>query len=450
MKAALQRLRRGGTATDSVWGIGVELTTMASMMLTFVMLGRSLGPGGYGSYVVLYSIVSPLVTFGASGVTLALLQHVVRDHEPLGATARSCMTVSLAFGALLTGVGAVVAFLIVDGLAGIVMLVILVSEFVVSPLIVIAAVTNQAANSFSGASRVRMSQAAAKALLVTTLYAAGELSIRTLGIGSLCVNIVLALVVLHRVGRRYGFRFAPGRPRLAHVRTNLVYSVGISAASLNNDSDKTVLGANNLTEQAGLYGAAWRVVSLGVIPISSLSNASHREFLLHEEGVRGQHLRRAIRYARIGGVYGAAAGLVLALVAPLLPVVMGDGFRESVSIVRWLSPLIFLRAMTIFPLNALMGLGYTMFRSVVIVVTAAVAIALYVVLIPAHGWRGAAAGSLISETIEMIVIWSALEWAQRRSDRAIIGESRDGGAGTSHSAEPATSDEQTVSGTRGP
>ena len=245
------------------------------------------------------------------------------------------------------------------------------------------------------------------------------MTVASLGVGSLIVSVVLSVVVLNMVGRRFGFVFVPGRFRWPHVKTNLVYSVGISAASLNNEGDKTVLGANGFTAQAGLYGAAYRIVNLGMVPVSSVIHVSHRDFLVHEEGVKGQHMRRAIKFARITGLYGLAVGVALFAIAPLLPIVIGEDFEDSVTMVRWLSPLVMLRALTMFPLNALMGLGYTLFRSIVIVANAALAIVIYIVLIPDHGWKGAAAGTLISETVEMVAIWGALMWVQRREDRGI-------------------------------
>ena len=83
IRATVDRLRASGGAGEQIWGLGLELTTLASTLLAFTLLGRSLGATGYGGYAALYAIIGPLVTLSASGVTLSLLQHVVRDREPL-------------------------------------------------------------------------------------------------------------------------------------------------------------------------------------------------------------------------------------------------------------------------------------------------------------------------------------------------------------------------------
>ncbi len=413
------RLRRGGMAGDSAWGVGLELVMMVSSLLTFFMLARSLGPEGYGGYVALYSIVGPLVTLCASGVTLALLQHVVRDREPIAETARSCVSITLVVGAVLTVGGVFVAMAVVDDISNVAIVSVLVTEFITTPLLMVGATSVQATERYRGAAQIRIALFAVRILIVIALYAADRLTITSLAVGVLISSSTLAVIVLARLGRRYGFWFGPGPVRLRHLRTNIVFSVGISAASLNNEGDKFVLSANNFQRDTGLYGAAYRIVNLGMVPVSSLIDVTHRTFLEHEEGVKGQHLRRAVRFARVAGAYGVVVGLLLILVAPLLPVVVGDDFDDSVVMVRWLAPIILLRAMTMFPLNALMGLGHTLLRSVVIVTNAVIAIVLYVILIPTHSWKGAVAGTLISETLEMISIWGALVWCQRKADQAI-------------------------------
>lgn len=406
-------------ASDSIWGMLLEVVTMSSMMLTFVMLGKSLGPAGYGGYVALYAIVSPLVTLAASGVTLALLQHVVRDREPLGETARSCVSVTLLIGAALTVLGAFVAFLIVDEIGSVAIISVLVTEFVTTPLLMVGATAVQAADRFRGAAQIRIALFVARIGIVVGLFVADRLTVTSLAVASLISSAIIAAVVLARVGRAFGFAFLPGPVRLRHLKTNVVFSVGISAASLNNEGDKFVLAANGFKTATGLYGAAYRIVNIGMVPVSSLISVTHRTFLEHNEGEKGQHLRRAVRFAKVAGGYGLVVGVALVLCAPLLPFVMGDDFRPAVTMVRWLAPLVLLRALTMFPLNALMGLGHTLLRSLVIVSNAIVAVVLYVVLIPSHSWKGAVAGTLISETLEMFSIWGLLVWCQRQADRAI-------------------------------
>jgi O-antigen/teichoic acid export membrane protein len=419
IRAQIDRLRGGGLAAESAWGLVLELVTLVGTVLSFTLLGRSLGAAGYGGYASLYAIVGPLVTLAASGVVLALLQHVVRDGEPLAATARSCLSLSLAVGFPLTLIGSGVAALVVESLTGLAILSILLTEFVAAPLVQVAAGTVQAETGFIGAAKIRLLLVIGRIVLLVVLFVTDRLTVASFGVTMLVFSSVLGVASLRNVGRRYGFRFVPGRVRLRHLKTNALYSTAISASALNSDGDKLVLAANRLVVDTGLYAAAYRIVSFGLVPIGSVVNASHREFLVNEEGVRGQHLRRAMRFGIGSGAYGLAFGIILFFAAPLLPALIGEEFEGSVPMVRWLSPTVLMRAVGIFGLNGLMGLSRVGLRTTLIVANAVVAMAIYIVLVPRYGWEGAAIGTLISETIAVTSTWAALVLCQRQADRAL-------------------------------
>ena len=422
VRSLLTKARRGDLATESFWGLVIEGTTMAGSILSFAFLGRSLGPDGYGGYASLYAIVGPLVTLAASGVTLALLEHIIRWGEPVADTARSCLSLSISLGLLLTAVGTGAALLIVETVSVVAILAILLTEFVTMPLVHVAASTVQAVTGFTSSARIRLVVLCARIVVLVVLFATDSLTIASLGLTMLVVSAVVGVESLRRVGRRYDFRFRPGRVEWAHLRSNLVYSAGISADALGNEGDKLVLAANKMVVDTGLYAAAYRIVQLGIVPVGSVMQATHARFLQHEEGVRGQHLARAKRYAAVGGGYGLAFAIGIILVAPLLPLVVGRDFEGSVQMVRWLSPIVLLRAVGSCSVNGLMGLGRVTLRTVLIAINAAFALVLYVVLIPRYGWEGAAIATVVSEALSVVMTWTALVVCQRRDDAALPDE----------------------------
>lgn len=390
---------------------------MVGTVLSFTFLGRSLGPEGYGGYASLYAIVGPLVTLAASGVTLALLQHVVRDKEDLATTARSCLTLSLVLGSLLTVVGVIAAHFIVKEVAIVAIVAILATEFVTMPLVHLAATTVQSVSGFSASAPLRLIVLGARIVVLTVLYFTATLTIASLGLSMLVVSGLAGGYFLWKVGRRYDFPYRPGAVKVHHLRSNLVYSGGISADALGNEGDKLVLASNGFVVQTGLYAAAYRIVQFGLVPVGSVIQATHARFLQHDEGVRGQHLHRALRYGAVGAAYGVVFAIGISLVAPLLPIVLGDEFEESVTIVRWLSPIVLLRAVGSCSINGLMGLGKVGLRTILLATNAAFAMVLYIVLIPSMGWKGAAVGTLVGEVVSVIMTWSALVICQRKADR---------------------------------
>jgi O-antigen/teichoic acid export membrane protein len=64
-----------------------------------------------------------------------------------------------------------------------------------------------------------------------------------------------------------------------------------------------------------------------------------------------------------------------------------------------------------------MGLNQTTLRTVLLLVSSAVSIGIYVWLIPQHSWRGAAIGTLVGEVFLAIAAWGFLISHQRHHDR---------------------------------
>jgi O-antigen/teichoic acid export membrane protein len=218
----------------------------------------------------------------------------------------------------------------------------------------------------------------------------------------------MAVGVAVSVGRRYGVRIRPGRPSTVHVRSSGLYATTISAIALQNDGDKVVLGAAKLGAEVGLYAAAYRLVSMGTVPLRALLGASHRRFLEHDPTVRNQHLRRAVTFACVGVGYGIVFGGALFLAAPLVTLLLGDEFRGAVVMLQVLAPVVAVRSVAEFGLNGLLGFGRVGVRTTVTIIAALTAMVLYLLLIPTMGWQGAVIGTYASELLLAGLAWTAL------------------------------------------
>jgi O-antigen/teichoic acid export membrane protein len=177
-----------------------------------------------------------------------------------------------------------------------------------------------------------------------------------------------------------------------------------------------VLSANRLTVDTGLYSAAYRIVQLGQLPISALTNATHVRFLQNDDGEENQHFRRSMQFSAMAVAYGVAFAIGIIIVSPVLPFILGDEFEGSVTMVRWLSPLVLIRGFVMFPLNGLMGLDKTFMRTALLLASAAVSMLMYIVLIPAIGWTGAAIGTIAGEVLLGVAAWIALVFYQRQAN----------------------------------
>lgn len=413
------RLRRDSVARDTVWATGLEGLQLAVMLLSFTLLGKQLGPTGFGSYAAMYAVIGILGGFIYSGVTLSVVQHLVRDKQDLGEVLASCLGLVLTAGSVGVLVGVVAGTLTVPDVSSAVLASFMIAELLGTASIELLASVVYARDGVAVAARYRLVPLLAKLVVLSGLFLAGALSIRSLGFAYLLLYPVLAVGVALSVGRRYGVRAAPGRPDWAHARSSGLYSTTISALTLQNDADKVVMTAAKVGAEAGLYAAAYRLVLMGMVPLRALLAASHRRFLEHDPDARNQHSRRSLLFSSIGAAYGVVFGVALYAAAPMVTVLLGDEYEGAATMLRVLAPIVALRSLAEFGLNGLLGFGRVGVRTTATLCAAATALTLYVALIPSLGWQGAVIGTYVGETMLAVIAWTALLVFQHRHNAAL-------------------------------
>ena len=421
---AFSRFRRGGLVADSMWGLVQEGSGLLSATLSFALLGRALGVERYGGFQSVFATIGPFVTLASAGVMLALIDHAVRRQEPLGEVARSCLSLTLILGGILSVLGITASLLIVDtrAVSPLAVAFITVGEFIVTPITLLAASTMQAGYSFASSVKIRLASSIARVVLIVALFSVHGLRLTTFVALNFFLQLAIGLFALRYVGRQARFRFTPGPFDVKILKTNIVYSVSISAYGVQNDGDKMVMAINNLTRELGLYAAGYRVVMMGLLPMSAFIDATHTRILEQVEDSRRYHFRLARRYTMILGAYSLVVTAVLLGAAPLISIFLGDAFDGSVNMTRWLAPLILFRSLAAAPMNGVLGLGHNNARTTFIVASAAVSFVMYLLMVPAFGWKGAAVATVIGEAANVVGAWTMLYVYQRRHDAELDAE----------------------------
>ena len=268
---------------------------------------------------------------------------------------------------------------------------------------------------------LQLSLVVVKTIAVVALYFTDSLTLRSYGIVYSICCVVIGVVAFWKVTTAVDVPRRLGRLRRDHVSMTLTMSSTLLVFNLHNDGDKLTMSANGLGADLGLYAAAYRMVLLAVIPINALVASSHRTFV---DPAVGNQMRRAAKYTMATTAYTTVTALGLLFAAPVaLPLIVGDGFSGAITITRWLAPLMIVRGLTHFPLNALMGLGHTVARLWCIVISAVVAMILYVTLVPSLSWKGAVIGSYVSDATLAVAAWFML-WRLGDGSRSVAtGES---------------------------
>lgn len=424
----LTGLRRDTVARDTVWATGVEGLQLGVMLISFTLLGKQLGPTAFGAYAAMYAIIGILGGFIYSGVTLSVVQHLVRDRQDLAAVLSSALGLVLTAGLVGASIGVLVGDVTVPGVGVVALATFMLAELLGTASIEILASTVYAREGVAVAARYRVVPLVVKLAALLALYSTDRLTIAALGITYVVAYPLLAIGTAWSVGRRYGVRVRPGRPDMAHVRSSGLYSTTIAALTVQNDADKVVMTASRIGAEAGLYAAAYRLVLMGLLPLRALLAASHRRFLEHDPSARSQHTRRSLTFSGIGAAYGVVFGAALYVAAPLVTVLFGDAYEGAVTMLRYLAPVVAVRSFAEFGLNGLLGFGKVGWRTAATVAAAVTAVAMYVLLIPRLGWEGAVIGTYVSEGLLAVIAWTALLVLQRRHNAGLLAEDADDGA----------------------
>jgi O-antigen/teichoic acid export membrane protein len=421
-RALLSRLWYGfdGLAGDTLWSGLHDAIALLTALTSFKLVTTALDDTArYGAYVGIYGLLGAVGAFSYSGVGLALLQRLVGERDDPSRALRSFFSLALSVGMVL-GVLSIVLAVTRLGLTIAEAATIVAAELLGTAVASISSVLVQASSGFGAAVRVRLGLVLIRLAVVVVLYAAGNLTVVHLGASILASFGVYGLYLLVVHLPRHGYRVTFGRPTAGSVKASWLFSVPMGAAKIQTDGDKFLLAAWGFKAEAGLYGAAYRILLLGIMPLMALDAAAFQRFLPREPGRRGIHWYRATRLAALTASASVVVAIGLYVVArPLLNILVEPKYREAIDIVPWLLPLVPLISTSGTPLNGLLGLGRATQRMYVYLVSAFVSVIAYLLLIPRFDWRGAVIATYISEVFLALTGWAALWYFQRQADRTV-------------------------------
>lgn len=409
-----------GLARDTAWSLGHDVTFIVVTTLSFLVIGRHLGPTVYGAYVAIYGIVGPIACITMSGVSLAAVQHAVRDGDDPVSVLRSGLTLCLGMGLIGTGAATALAWMVTKGNVPMVSIVLIAaSELVFAAVITVSAAAVQASSGFAAATKVRIVLAPGKLLMLVALLITDSVSVPGVAVGSVILYGSWALILLVVVMPRLGVPPSVGRPERHMTVTSLLLGFPISAAAIQSDGDKSVLAHFGFVRDGGLYGAATKVIALGLVPLRALDSAAFMRFVRFDPNAAGQHLSRAKRYCAFALVLNIGLAAFLYVASPHFSLVLGTEFEGSESMIRWLLLYLPFLALSGAPLNGLLGLGQVRRRAVISTVSAALSLTIYIVAIPSMSWKGAIVGTVVGEAFLATAGWIALIRAQAAHDAAL-------------------------------
>lgn len=395
---------------NTAWMTAGKGLTLGVQAVYFALIARSLGVTNYGAFisvVALAGILSPFCMLGGGNL---LIKHVAQKTRSFSTLWGSALTTTTLLSS---------AFLA---------LVVLLSHFVLPhaiPLRLVLAVgaadllgqniALMAGQAFQAYEQLHWTAGITAGISITRLVAMVSLvlverhpSALEWGYAYLLSTGCITLIALYFVATRLG------RPRISlfdsldDIRQGFYFSVSLSAQTIYNDIDKTMLAKLDTLAATGIYGAAYRIIDASFSPVSALLYAAYPGFF--RAGKNG--VRSAFAYGKplLGRalLYAALVSSAILLLAGFVPWVLGPQYALTVVALRWLAPLPVLKAAHYFLSDTLTGSGYQGLRSSLQAGVAVFNVLINLWLIPAYSWRGAAWSSIASDALLVCAVGAAL------------------------------------------
>jgi O-antigen/teichoic acid export membrane protein len=415
-KLALRRLP--SLWRDTGWMLLAQGGRLAAQAAYFVIVARSMGVHTFGQLVSIVALIAILTPFAALGAGNVLVMGVARDPTTFRTLFGNALVSVLVTSWLLIPLTLGIAAVWLHGLPLEAVLLLSIAEYV------FGAATNVGAMAFQAFDR--LDRTAALGVVGPGLRALAAVAFVTLPIGSglvvwsvcyLVAAVAGTLIALGIVVRELGGPRMSLRLLRRHVRLGAYFAASACATTIYGDIDKTMLGRLASFEAAGIYAAADRVVGMAFTPVMALLTAAYaRFFRAGSEGMRGT-AAYAKRLLPVSLGYGILVGLFLLLAAPVVPLILGDSYQDSVEALRWLAVIPALSALYYLAADALTGADAQGIRTVFQVLAAILNVGLNLILIPAYSWRGAAWATIASVGFLAAGLWITTIVMARREER---------------------------------
>jgi O-antigen/teichoic acid export membrane protein len=410
----LRKIKSSTLARNAGWMLVGQGLSVAVQGVYFVVLARLLGSAQYGILAAAFALVSIVSQYSSMGSGLLFLRYVSPDHSRFREYWGNVLMSTATFGTLLVLALHLGGRWLVGSASASILILLAIADCICGQL---ASCISQIFQAFE-----KMRITASLNLLTNLLrlvLALGMLLVMhratawNWAIASLIVSITAAGVAVVTVTLRYGWpRFVP-KLMLARVGEGFVFAVSGSTTSVYNDVDKVMLGHYGMAVANGIYAMAYRVINICTMPIMSIYAAAFPRFF--REGVNGAKstepfARKLLKRTFTLGIL-AAVGMFLA--APLIPYIVGKGFTESVSALRWLCLIPAFRSLHVSAGDAMAGAGYQKYRLGSQFIAAAANFLMNLYLIPHYSWVGAAWASLLTDGGLAAMNWTLLAWLKR-------------------------------------
>ncbi|HEY9767788.1 MAG TPA: oligosaccharide flippase family protein [Coleofasciculaceae cyanobacterium] len=407
IKVKTAKLFQSSLAQDTLWMLFSKLFNVVMQAAYFIIVARWLGKENYGSFVVITATASIIFPFIPLGSEHLLVKNVSIDRSTFGTYWGNGLILITANSTLITIILLLLSpLLFPKNVQWGAILLILLADLICLSLLDLGSKCLMATNMINKTAQLGILSTCSKLLAALSLAVFfTNPSVATWGYLYFVSSAIMATFTIILVNKMLGVP----RPILSELKSNisegLYFSISASANNINANLDKSMLGKLASVGAAGIYGSAYRFIDVGNVPLLALSGATYTRFFQHgASGIKGS-LGFGKRLLPILTLYAIVSVVGYWILAPFIPVILGEEYREAIGALLWLSPLPAIATFQYLAADTLTGSGHQKTRSIVQVVAAIVNVLLNIWLIPKFSWQGAAWATLISDSLRLVCLW---------------------------------------------
>lgn len=381
---------------------------LGAQLLWVLLLARELGASSYGAFSGVIALALAMSGFAGLGQGLRMYQDAARAPQLLADRWRQASRVLIWSGAGLAVIFMVVAREMFMGAAWSLLTAVAISELIFAPIL------SQVA--FAYASRSWMGRAAAVPVMLSVMrilavvamaLLPGGTSIGTYAWLHLLATAVTAAVLCVTCVRELGI----GNVDRGLDRSDVWAGLGFSAIQASGQAlgsmDKAFALRWGGEALAGNYVAAYRFISVAVLPVDSLMMAALPHLFRAGTG-RTKAGRMLLALAVATGGYGILMGGAVWWAAGLLPWLLGPSFGAALAAAQMLAVYVPLYCLRTLGTNALLGFGWKRWRFGCELLALGTMGGMAAWRIPASGLAGAVEALLAAEVVLLLLIWGGV------------------------------------------
>ena len=416
MISFLSRYGRSTLARNTGWmflGQGLRLLIQAGY---FVIIARSLGVQQYGAFAAVTALVAILSPFVGVGCGNLIVKNVARHPELLDECFGNGVFITLVTG--LAGVGMLMGicrWVLPGSIPVRIIIMVALADLVGYRLLLLVASAFQAVERLDKTAQFNVLISAARfvGIAATVAFVHHPTAELWSEVYAAATGVAAAVALVSARTLVGSLRFDARRLR-AELLEGLYFSGSLSAQTIYNDVDKTMLARLATLDANGIYSAAYRLIDVAFIPVGAVLAAAYPGYFRQGHGKIQATYEYARRLLPRPIAYSLLAFVGLLLGAPLVPKILGSEYLRTEEALRWLAILPLFKTIHYFFADALSGAGHQGLRMCLQIVVAIFNVLANLWVIPTYSWRGAAWSSLASDGFLALLMWMAIRTLRSR------------------------------------